>query len=60
MVLVSVQVVSSYATPWLSNTCLISVISFVITLYYEEESRPPLWYSGYSSWLQNGDVFFFL
>jgi hypothetical protein len=29
---VSVQVVSSYVTPWLSNTCLISVISFVITL----------------------------
>jgi hypothetical protein len=33
MVHVSVQVVSSYVTPWLSNTCLISVISFVITLY---------------------------
>jgi hypothetical protein len=32
MVHVSVQVVSSYVTPWLSNTCLISVISFVITL----------------------------
>jgi hypothetical protein len=31
MVHVSVQVVSSYVTPWLSNTCLISVISFVIT-----------------------------
>jgi hypothetical protein len=34
MVHVSVQVVSSYVTPRLSNTCLISVISFVITLYY--------------------------
>jgi hypothetical protein len=33
MVHVSVQVVSSYVTPWLSNTYLISVISFVITLY---------------------------
>jgi hypothetical protein len=33
MVHVSVQVVASYVTPWLSNTCLISVISFVITLY---------------------------
>jgi hypothetical protein len=33
MVHVSVQVVSSYVTPWLSSTCLISVISFVITLY---------------------------
>jgi hypothetical protein len=33
MVHVSVQVVSSYVTPWLSNTCLISVISFVIALY---------------------------
>jgi hypothetical protein len=36
MVHVSVQVVSSYVTPWLSNTGLISVISFVITLYFEE------------------------
>jgi hypothetical protein len=35
MVHVSVQVVSSYVTPWLSNTCLISVIYFVITLYFE-------------------------
>jgi hypothetical protein len=33
MVHVNVQVVSFYVTPWLSNTCLISVISFVITLY---------------------------
>jgi hypothetical protein len=33
MVHVSVQVVSSYVTPWLNNTCLISVISFVMTLY---------------------------
>jgi hypothetical protein len=37
MVHVSVQVVSSYVTPWLSNTCLISVISFVVTLYNAEE-----------------------
>jgi hypothetical protein len=33
MVHVSVQVVSSYVKPWLCNTSLISVISFVITLY---------------------------
>jgi hypothetical protein len=25
---------------------------------YVEESRPPLWSSGHSSWLQNGDVLF--
>jgi hypothetical protein len=29
-------------------------------LCYVEESRPPLWSSGQSSWLQNGDVLFFL
>jgi hypothetical protein len=39
MVHVSVQVVSSYVTPWLSNTCLISVISFVITLYNTGNGR---------------------
>jgi hypothetical protein len=39
MVHVSVQVVSSYVTPWLSNTCLISVISFVITLYNALQPR---------------------
>jgi hypothetical protein len=27
---------------------------------YVEESRPPLWSSGQSSWLQNGDVLCFL
>jgi hypothetical protein len=41
---VSVQVVSSYVTPWLSNTCLISVISFVITLY-NTNSFPIAWSS---------------
>jgi hypothetical protein len=25
-------------------------------IYYVEESRPPLWTSGQSSWLHNGDV----
>jgi hypothetical protein len=29
-------------------------------LLYVEESRPPLWSSGQSSWLQNGDVLWFL
>jgi hypothetical protein len=27
---------------------------------YVEESRPPLWFSGQSSWLHNGDVLCFL
>jgi hypothetical protein len=27
-----------------------------LTLCYVEESRPPLWSSGQSSWLHNGDV----
>jgi hypothetical protein len=27
---------------------------------YVEESKPPLWSSGQSSWLQNGDVLCFL
>jgi hypothetical protein len=40
MVHVSVQVVSSYVTLWLSNTCLILVISFVITLYLEKRALP--------------------
>jgi hypothetical protein len=31
-----------------------------IYVYYVEESRPPLWFSGQSSWLQNGDVLCFL
>jgi hypothetical protein len=28
--------------------------------FYVEESRPPLWSSGQSSWLHNGDVLCFL
>jgi hypothetical protein len=31
-----------------------------IFLCYVEESRPPLWSSGHSSWLHNGDVLCFL
>jgi hypothetical protein len=31
-----------------------------IHICYVEESRPPLWSSGQSSWLQNGDVLCFL
>jgi hypothetical protein len=27
---------------------------------YVQRNRPPLWSSGHSSWLQNGDVFCFL
>jgi hypothetical protein len=34
-------------------------LSYEIKLYcYVEESRPPLWSSGQSSWLQNGDVLY--
>jgi hypothetical protein len=29
-------------------------------LCYVEESRPPLWSRGQSSWLHNGDVLYFL
>jgi hypothetical protein len=29
-------------------------------MYVIEESRPPLWSSGQSSWLHNGDVLCFL
>jgi hypothetical protein len=32
-------------------------MEFVLFVYVEE-SRPPLWSSGQSSWLQNGDVLF--
>jgi hypothetical protein len=31
-----------------------------IYIFYVEESRPPLWSSGHSSWLNNGDVLCFL
>jgi hypothetical protein len=31
-----------------------------IYICHVEESRPPLWSRGQSSWLQNGDVFCFL
>jgi hypothetical protein len=31
-----------------------------IHMFYVEESRPPLWSSGQSSWLHNGDVLCFL
>jgi hypothetical protein len=31
-----------------------------LLLLYIEEGRPPLWSSGQSSWLQNGDVLCFL
>jgi hypothetical protein len=29
---------------------------FIYVVCYVEESKPPLWDSGQSSWLQNGDV----
>jgi hypothetical protein len=36
------------------------VMSNWIYICYVEESRPPLWFSGHNSWLQNGDVLCFL
>jgi hypothetical protein len=33
-------------------------VRYELNLCYVEESRPPLWSSGQSSWLQNGDVLF--
>jgi hypothetical protein len=37
-------------------------VRYGLNLYvcYVEESEPPLWSSGQSSWLQNGDVLCFL
>jgi hypothetical protein len=35
-------------------------LNLFISYEYVEESRPPLWSSGQSSWLQNGDVLCFL
>jgi hypothetical protein len=51
---------------------VVSVLGYVTEMYcflwgtnwiyicYVEESRPPLWSSGQSSWLRNGDVLSFL
>jgi hypothetical protein len=35
-------------------------VKYELNLCYVQESSPPLWSSGQSSWLQNGDVLFFL
>jgi hypothetical protein len=41
--------------------CIVFPVRYKLNLYmYVEESRPPLWSSGQSSWLQNGDVLCFL
>jgi hypothetical protein len=44
------------------RTCIVFSVRYELNLYicYLEESRPPLWSSGQSSWLQNGDVLCFL
>jgi hypothetical protein len=36
--------------------CIVIPVWYELNLSYVEESRPPLWSSGQSSWLQNGDV----
>jgi hypothetical protein len=35
-------------------------LNWYIRVCYAEESRPPLWSGGQSSWLQNGDILCFL
>jgi hypothetical protein len=35
------------------------ILKFIL-IKYGVMVRPPLWFSGQSSWLQNGDVLFFL
>jgi hypothetical protein len=42
--------------------CIMFPVRYELNLYicYVEESRPPLWPSGQSSWLHNGDVLCFL
>jgi hypothetical protein len=48
--------------PGYTTRCIVFPVRYELNLYicYGEESRPPLWYSGQSSWLQNGDVMCFL
>jgi hypothetical protein len=52
----SVVKVSGYRTEMYCASCEVQT-EFIC---YVEESRPPLWSSGQSSWLQNGDVLCFL
>jgi hypothetical protein len=51
---------SSFQTGY--RNCTVLPVRYELNLYtcYAEESRPPLWYSGQSSWLHNGDVLCFL
>jgi hypothetical protein len=40
--------------------CFLWGTNWIYTICYVEEIRPPLWSSGQSSWLHNGDVLWFL
>jgi hypothetical protein len=40
--------------------CIVSCEVQTECICYVEESRPPLWFSGQSFWLKNGDVLCFL
>jgi hypothetical protein len=48
--------VPGYTTEMYCDSCEVRT-EFIC---YVEESRPPLWSSGQSYWLHNGDVFCFL
>jgi hypothetical protein len=48
--------IPGYTTEMYCASCEVRIIY----ICYVEESRPPLWSSGQSSWLQNGDVLCFL
>jgi hypothetical protein len=53
-----VVTVPGYRTELYCTSC--EVRTEFIYICYSEESRPPLWSSGQSSWLQNGDALYFL
>jgi hypothetical protein len=61
----AIIVLSENLSPWdgcLTPLTKVRVISCTVMFHntYVEKSRPPLWSSGQSSWLQNGDVLRFL
>jgi hypothetical protein len=51
--------VPGYTTEMYCVSCEVRT-KFTYDVCYVEESRPPLWSSGQSSWLHNGDVLCFL
>jgi hypothetical protein len=50
--------VPGYTTEMYCDSCEVGT-EFILVCYVEE-SRPPLWSSGQSSWLHNGDVLCFM